>query len=441
MNSLGEQGVVSPVLSRKLLLTGTLSLPKLALSVLLFSVAIQLCAGFSDLFRGDVTALDFDEQEYWRLSDQILAGRPMEVGRRTLLFPLAIAAIRAVRNDIWFVQLVIAILGATAAPLLAVLVHKISKSRMAAAIAGLGLALWPPQIFYGDSLYSETLALPLFLLSLLALPLKRSDGGAPWWRWVIAGVLLGVTAHVRPMYQLWLGVLPLILWLDLRRRLGLVAGRCLLVLAGFSLVVLPWSVYVTRSLGSPTILTANGGETLAGGFNPELIKRGERALVLPSRLTWDGPGKWITSAASGYLSAEEQKLPYSDQDRLLRARTIAWMKEHPADVAYLAARKLSYMWGIYPFSANGWRQAMLGNLPTILLSVMFLVGLTAERSVRRWGARLYLMPLFVSGIALISWGSWRFRLPADAAMIGVVAIYLAPRMSSPSRARLQARTL
>jgi 4-amino-4-deoxy-L-arabinose transferase-like glycosyltransferase len=398
------------------------------LVVLFISIFVQLCAGYLGLFRADSALLDFDEREYWNLSSQMLAGAPMEVGRRTILYPLALAAIRSVVDNIWFVQSVVATLGATAAPILGLLAHKLSKSRSAAMLAGLGLALWPPQIFYGSSLYSETLALPLFLLFLLALPLDRtSQSRSKWWRWALAGLLLGVTAHVRPMYQLFFAVLPFVLLLD-SRRWSETLPRFFLILAGFAAIVLPWSVYVSRSLHSITILSANGGETLAGGFNQKLIERGERPLIMPARVTWDGPGKWITSSASGYLTAAEQKLSYTEQDRLLKKRTIAWMRNHPADASYLAFRKLTYMWGIYPVASNGWRQAIFGNVPTLILALLFIIALIRNSSVRRWGSRLYVLPIFVTGIAVISWGSWRFRLPADAGMIGIVAILIASRV-------------
>ena len=44
-------------------------------------------------------------------------------------------------------------------------------------------------------------------------------------------------------------------------------------------------------------------------------------------------------------------------------------------------------------------------------------------------ARLWTVPLFTSGVALISWGSWRFRQPADAALLAfcVIAVAMMPR--------------
>jgi hypothetical protein len=166
-------------------------------AIFALSVAIQLAAGWLGLFRADVLSLDYDEHEYWTLSGQILAGLPMELGRRTMLYPLLLAALRRGADNLWFVQSAIAIAAATAAPLLAVLVNKLARSGKAAILAGLGLAIWPAQIFFASSLYSETIALPAFLLFLILLPLDNEGARrAQWWQWAVAGIVLGITAHI-----------------------------------------------------------------------------------------------------------------------------------------------------------------------------------------------------------------------------------------------------
>jgi len=398
-------------------------------AIFLLSAAIQLLAGWLLFFRADVHLLDYDEQEYWTLSGQMLAGIPMELGRRTILFPLVLTGLRSIWDNLWFVQCCVALGAAAAPPLLAVLVKKTTGSELAALIAGIAFACWPAQIFYSSSLYSETLALPVFLLSLVFMP-RCFDGArnTRWWQWAAVGATLGIAAHFRPMYQLFLPVLALILLLD-SRRIGTSAARFAMIAAGFAAVVLPWSVYVSRELGSPVLLSANGGETLAGGFNPKIASIGEHTAQLAKRTTWYGPGKWMQASDTGYLSAKELSLPYVAQDRLLRARTLGWISEDPATASYLALRKFTYMWGIYPLRINGWRQLLFGNIPLILLSLAFIWTLISMPMVRRRCARLYLLPLFVTGVGLISWGSWRFRLPGDAGIIGVVAILVAARFN------------
>jgi hypothetical protein len=105
---------------------------------------------------------------------------------------------------------------------------------------------------------------------------------------------------------------------------------------------------------------------------------------------------------------------------LLIERTASWIESHPREVAYLTARKLLYMWGIYPFW-NGVAQSVLGNF--LLLPLMAAAGLALWRS-RRMPLRLAMfwsLPIFCSLVACVSWGSWRFRMPGDLGLIVLAA--------------------
>ncbi len=172
------------------------------------------------------------------------------------------------------------------------------------------------------------------------------------------------------------------------------------------------------------LLSSNGGETLAGGFNPELLRMSgqeDSSLVTPGgRVTWVGPGKWLPPHETGYLNAQELSLPYTRQGELLGRRVRAWVVDHPGDAAYLAWRKLAYMWAIYPFW-NGWAQTLLGNLPTLALVVLGGVALVRFRAYLRELAIFWTLPVFVSCVALVSWGSWRFRQPGDLGLIVLAA--------------------
>ena len=398
-------------------------------AIFLLSAAIQLLAGWLLFFRADVHLLDYDEQEYWTLSGQMLAGIPMELGRRTILFPLVLTGLRSIWDNLWFVQCCVALGAAAAPPLLAVLVKKTTGSELAALIAGIAFACWPAQIFYSSSLYSELWPSRSSFSRSYSCPAASTERATPDGgsgrpsarRWVSPRTSGQCTSCSYPYWRSFS--------CSNSRRIGTSAARFAMIAAGFAAVVLPWSVYVSRELGSPVLLSANGGETLAGGFNPKIASIGEHTAQLAKRTTWYGPGKWMQASDTGYLSAKELSLPYVAQDRLLRARTLGWISEDPATASYLALRKFTYMWGIYPLRINGWRQLVFGNIPVILLSLAFIWTLISMPMVRRRCARLYLLPLFVTGVGLISWGSWRFRLPGDAGIIGVVAILVAARFN------------
>jgi hypothetical protein len=138
------------------------------------------------------------------------------------------------------------------------------------------------------------------------------------------------------------------------------------------------------------------------------------------RVTSVGPGKWLPPDATGYLSASEQQLPYTEIGKLLSERTHAWITSHPWDAAYLTARKLLYMWGLYPFW-NGASQTLLGNLPLLLLVGAAGVSLWRFRHSLSSLAIFWTLPILSTMVALVSWGSWRFRMPADLGLIVLVA--------------------
>lgn len=387
------------------------------LGLLILSAAIVLIAGNLYFFRSSVAALDADEAEYWSLSGDLLSHHFGDPGRRTLGFPFILAVLRTVWPQFSIVQVAMAMLAATAPPLLALAVYRATADRTAALLAGGSLAVWPPQIFLSTSIYSEAIALPCFLVAIACMP--KPGSRAQLTQWVATGLMFGVLAHIRTMYQLFLPVLCVAVVID-SRSIRRAAISIVAVLVGFLIVVLPWSYYISRELGSPTLLTANGGETLAGGLNPNLLSS-QPSVTLERRTTWSGPGKWLPSDQTGYLTTEERQLSYGEQNKLLQRRTIAWVQEHPRDAIYLTARKLLYMWGIYPLLGNGLLVALFGNLPVLMLLALFVGVVATNPAIRARGARFYLVPLFVSAVAVISWGSWRFRQPADAAMLSIVA--------------------
>ena len=196
------------------------------------------------------------------------------------------------------------------------------------------------------------------------------------------------------------------------------------LIVGCLIISLPWSIYISSREGHLILLSANDGETLAGGFNPAILKMSSSRVTADGRSLWVGPGKWLITGDTGYLSQHEMKLPYADRSELLKERTYAWIKSHPQAVAYIACRKLLYMWGLYPFW-NGLLQTLLGNLPVLLLLLGALFSVWVNRTALSELALFWTLPFFSSAVCLISWGSWRFRMPGDLGLIILTAVLLA----------------
>jgi hypothetical protein len=106
----------------------------------------------------------------------------------------------------------------------------------------------------------------------------------------------------------------------------------------------------------------------------------------------------------------------------LQQRTLAWISAHPGDALRIELCKLGYMWGFYPWNEEATFKLLAGNLSIIALFGSALFAFLRYPQLRLGLARLWTLPLFTSGVALISWGSWRFRQPADAALLAFCVI-------------------
>jgi hypothetical protein len=402
------------------------------------SLTINLSFGLFFRFRTTSFALEADEREYFEIARSIVSGTVQLTPRRSLGFPLLESAFQSVTSNFVALQCAITVIYSLSAPLLFLLVKRLTNDARIAAVSAVALMVWPPALYYGVSLYSEAVALPLLLLALVLLPVGSRLGQASAHGYAMAfasGLFIALTTHVRPMYLLFLPVVLLILLIE-ERRPGTAIKRFGMALAGFGLLIAPWSLLMSARYHQAIIVTSNGGETLAGGLTPELLKiQGGRPIQLADRKTWVGPGKWLSIEDNGYLTKAELALPYDRMDALLKERTLQWAQEHPSQAAFLEFSKLRYLWGFSSFAANDTFQTIFGAIPTIALlclAIAFWLGIPQMR-VRY--PRLWLLPLFVTGVALISWGSWRFRQAGDVGLIAFCVIGVFFLLDSRRRGR------
>jgi hypothetical protein len=392
----------------------------------LFAGSVILETGLAYVLRKDFTAanLETDELEYFDLSARLIEGRYEIEPRRTIGFVLILAGLRALgADDPLSMQFGVAFVVGLVSPLAYLLALRETGSRRGAILAGLGVMLWPPFAWFGATLYSETAALPVFAGFLLAVPAVRGSGAIRGWRWLGAGAVLGACMHIRPMYLLFSPFAAVIgYWRSPRGVRGLLS--CLALAAGCAAVVLPWSVVASIQEKKFVLLSTIGGEVFAGGMNPELLRAdrdpGEFFTTPANRSTWVGPGKWLPVHKTGFLNPAEGALPYSEKARMLTARALAWAWQNPDKALFLSMRKLTYMWGIYPLW-SGRMETILGNIPAISLLVIALAAVGVYRRYLIELALLWTPAVFVTLLALVSWGSWRFRQPGDLGLIILAA--------------------
>jgi 4-amino-4-deoxy-L-arabinose transferase-like glycosyltransferase len=399
--------------------------------LLVASLAVNVAVVLLTRQHETIASIDNDEREYWDIATDFqhfgMAGIP---ARRTPPFPILIATLRSiVGNDYLHVQLALSILLAFSPILVYCLVHRRVGDARVAKLASIGFLLWPPFVRYGATLYSDSIGLFIFLGYLLAYPLTAARGVTNfrrrWMQFVIAGALLSFCVLMKPLYLIYV---PFAVGFaiagetSIRRRLY---AACFLI-AGYVMVALPWATYISARESRLIPVSTNDGETLAGGLNPALLSMDKNSVIVTNdgRTAWLGPGKWLPMERTGYLSAQELQFPYAKRRTLLIERTYAWIKSHPAATTYLTARKLSYMWGIYPFW-NGAAQSFLGSFPLLLLTCAALLSLWINRQALAELALFWTLPLFSSAVCLVSWGSWRFRMPADVGLIVLSAILAA----------------
>jgi hypothetical protein len=135
-----------------------------------------------------------------------------------------------------------------------------------------------------------------------------------------------------------------------------------------------------------------------------------------------GPGKWTPE--NGYLAPEEGKLNLKEHNRLIYKRLWQWMTTHPDHALYLEAMKLLTLWGFYPYFAELKFQFFIGNIPILILFFLSILAMWKWRKYYRELCRLWILPVFISFVALLAVGSWRYRLTSDLALIILSTMYL-----------------
>ena len=381
-------------------------------SLLALSLALRL--GFS-LGYWVEKPLTHDEHEYWTLSRNLLAGRGLVYdadGRehfgRAPGYPVFLATVGVVDDSPRGMKIAQSFLGTAGVALV---------GRLAAVAAGpaAGLAataiaaVYPPLVCMPAYVLSETLYSVLALWSTLLLwrALARPSPA----RFVAIGVLVGVTALVRPIAVPFLAFTTIALLC--RRELIPTAA----IVIGAVIVIAPWAAWKTHESGRFILIASEGGITFWTGNHPLAIGEGDMAA---------NPGiqranRELRSAHPG-LSPEALEPVYYHE-------ALAWIRAEPIRFATLVARKLFYLWvplgpsfrlhsALYRWTA--W-VSYLALLPFALLGIPRVL-----RSPER-GLPLWLLAGSVAATSLVFFPQDRYRPPAIDPVLIVCAAALASR--------------
>lgn len=218
-----------------------------------------------------------------------------------------------------------ALLWALAAVAVALTARWAFASAPAGIAAGTVLAVWPNLISYAGAWLSESLFVFLVAVGVAALSFtarcKPADRRSLWGT-ALTALAFAAATMVRP--QVLLG-LPFVaaawLWAGLgwRRTLGIAASITVAVAA----FIVPWAIRNQHALGSPVLISTNGGDNLCIGYHP---------------------GALGGFAVNDYCDTGEGRIdgPAAEIRRNSEARQLAieHIREEPLSLPWLSIRKL-----------------------------------------------------------------------------------------------------
>jgi len=272
-------------------------------------------------------------------------------------------------------------------------------------LAGFMAAGLPPLV--GSVVEIDPVSFEVFLVLVfvrLTLP-ARLMPGAPRWRWLAAGGVLGLTALIRVPVLVLLPWLVVVLWANRLPGASLlrsVAGPALVTGIAAAAVISPWTIRNFVVQHTFVAISTNGGVNFWIGNNAAAT--GE--FVWPPLVAPD-------------LLRKSAHMTEPERDRFFYEQGLAFVREHPIQVARLLGLKLLYfLWQRPSIGATyeGQPGAGLGTMAYLLsnaiLLPLWLLGLALTASDWRPMLVLYGPILAALGQSVVYFVATRFRTPA-----------------------------
>ncbi|HKZ54717.1 MAG TPA: hypothetical protein VJ123_04500 [Anaerolineales bacterium] len=408
-------------------LLGLALLPRLALALIFLRYPI----GLDDMFQYDMLARSLasgkgfrwysrEDVERMRPHLETVFGIELPVEQvpvegyltvhRAPGYPVLLSALYVLvgfENRIAAARLFQVFLGASLAPLTALLACELGLAAPAARRAGVIVAVYPILWMYPLGLASENLFIPLVLAGVIV-SLRAIDGRRLGIA-VAAGFLLGAATLTRGVLAAFLPLAGLLFL----RRTGL--RNALGMLLPAALVVLPWIVRNSLILGRPAFVENSLGYNLFIGYHPE------------------GDGGFFSEAAVIPLHI----LDDGERERWSMGQALGFIRDDPAGAAARVVRRLGFLWGLEDrellyFYSNDF----FGRIPQpwllmaylVLVSPLILIGSSAPfgMALTPRGRDLILGLFVASHLAYLSiLAEPRFHLP----LVPYLAVYAAAAWS------------
>ena len=280
--------------------------------------------------------------------------------------------------------------------------------------------------YYAGALITETFYITGILWifdSALRLAIAQAEKREfRWWQWFELGLAMGVTVLLRQVFLIFLPILYLWLWWNLRERKtgqwrqrlhwSAVKGLSLATLT-LALMILPWTIRNQRSFGTFELLNTNAGFAFFWGNHP--IYGTNFIPLLPS-----------TQSYYDLIPPELRNLNEAELDKALLQRGIRFITDDPKRFLLLSISRAREFFKFWPSSDSGLisnisRVGSFGiSLPFMLYGLWcaFISDWKSRTVYERWG--IVLLVLFVlsyTAVHLFSWALIRYRLPVDAVLL------------------------
>lgn len=361
----------------------------------------------------DISFLAGDSHLYVALAESLVRGQGFSIhGHPTAYvtpgYPLFLATLYAAGlSNSLVVGLVQAVLGGVTCVLIGRIANLVGGPRVAL-WAGLLGAVYPHFIFWTGYVLTETLFVFCVVVSLLNLAWLSVRLSA--FRAVGCGLLLGVAALVRPVMLGFAVMVPLwLLWMPrtpfLRRLLLATLLSC-----AMAILLLPWAVRNSMTLGSPVFTSTESGVVF-----------------------YQGNSAGSTGGSRGYVSNEDYTplamppdVSEVEVNRYHWQKSMEFLLAHPEAIPTLFIRKLANMWRP-TYGGASWRNRVV--LGGSYLCLMIFGAFGVAQSVRHGlpSPSTLILFVFIATFVVqhgVVTGMIRFRLPVEAAITVFAAIGL-----------------
>ena len=299
-------------------------------------------------------------------------------------YPFTLSLVYRLFGHSWLAgRLLNALLG-TAVCVLTYLVAKKMVTVTRARVAALLVTFFPSQILFTNPLGTEVL-FTVLLLVVLYLLLDRPVAHQGYRYLAVVGVAVGLAAYVKTL-ALFLPLVIFVWWLLAGTRFRRASARLLVVLLCAFAVIMPWTVRNVVKMGSPVVLSTNGGANLWIGNNPGAS--GYFYFPPDNPLQSENFDGEVERDYEGYRLALE------------------FARERPLRVIALMPKKVYHLLASDVYAANTATQKLRHPLPVVMRSALGIVS-----------QHYYLAVLGLAAVSILLLKGWRQRPTAPIVLV------------------------